>query len=100
MLTVDARNHGDSEHIDDMSYPLMAADIVGLLDSLGIYDAHVLGHSMGGRTAMTMALQYVSLCPIRNPTQISCKLDSFRSHVAFVMFVICCVCNICNLMRL
>ena len=57
VLLVEARNHGASPHAEEMDYPAMAADLRALMDAEGIAEATVLGHSMGGKTAMTLALQ-------------------------------------------
>lgn len=54
----DLRNHGQSPHDPDMTYPAMAADILALMDTLGLETASVLGHSMGGKVAMQLALTY------------------------------------------
>jgi esterase len=56
VLAVDQRNHGRSPHSDLFTYDAMAADLAELLDQLQIPSAHVLGHSMGGKTAMQFAL--------------------------------------------
>ena len=54
VISVDMRNHGESPWDDDMSYPAMAGDIAGLIDRRGLVRPHVIGHSMGGKTVMTM----------------------------------------------
>lgn len=56
VLAVDQRNHGQSPHSDLFTYEAMAEDLTELLDHLNIPSAHVLGHSMGGKTAMQFAL--------------------------------------------
>ncbi|XP_037362720.1 protein ABHD11 isoform X2 [Talpa occidentalis] len=57
VLTVDARNHGDSPHSPDMSYEAMSQDLQDLLPQLGLVPSVLVGHSMGGKTAMLLALQ-------------------------------------------
>lgn len=56
VLSFDLRNHGASPHDAAMSYPGMAGDVLDSMAARGIADAAVLGHSMGGKTAMAMAL--------------------------------------------
>lgn len=58
VILVDHRNHGRSPHSDQISYPLYAEDLKNLLDEIGISQAYVMGHSMGGKTAMYFATQY------------------------------------------
>ncbi len=55
---LDLRNHGGSPHSDDVTYPLMAADVADFMDDHNIDSAHVLGHSMGGKTAMQLAIAH------------------------------------------
>ncbi len=58
VLLPDLRNHGASPHHPIMDYPVMAADMLGLLDRLELPEAAVLGHSMGGKVAMWVALNH------------------------------------------
>ena len=58
VISVDLRNHGQSPHTSDMNFESMAEDIAFLLDSLSISSAIILGHSMGGKTAMVFADLY------------------------------------------
>ncbi|XP_048679907.2 sn-1-specific diacylglycerol lipase ABHD11 isoform X2 [Caretta caretta] len=60
VLTVDARNHGESPHSPTMSYEAMSLDVQRLLCQLRLPKCILVGHSMGGKTAMTLALQQVS----------------------------------------
>ncbi|MCU0453267.1 MAG: alpha/beta fold hydrolase [Bacteroidetes bacterium] len=58
VLAVDLRNHGRSPHDPVMTYDAMAQDVVDLMDARGIPAAVVVGHSMGGKVAMEMALRH------------------------------------------
>lgn len=58
---IDQRNHGQSFHADEFSYEAMAADLKQFIDSGNITKPHVLGHSMGGKTAMTFATTHPEL---------------------------------------
>lgn len=58
LIVPDLRNHGRSPHADDVSYAAMAQDIIALLDKLSIEKACLVGHSMGGKLAMHLALHH------------------------------------------
>lgn len=58
---VDLRDHGRSPHSDATSYPLMAADVHALMEKLGLRDIVLVGHSMGGKTAMLFAQRWPEL---------------------------------------
>lgn len=58
---VDQRNHGHSPHSDEFSYELMAADFHELVTDLGLTNINILGHSMGGKTAIQFAIHHADL---------------------------------------
>jgi len=55
---IDQRNHGKSPHLPEHSYQLMADDLNHFFIQQQIASAHIIGHSMGGKTAMQFALQH------------------------------------------
>ncbi|QKJ86390.1 Acyl-CoA esterase [Paramixta manurensis] len=54
IIQVDVRNHGLSGRAEEMSYAVMAQDMLATLDEQGINRVTVIGHSMGGKIAMAM----------------------------------------------
>lgn len=58
VVTPDLRNHGRSPHVDTHSYPEMAEDLRVFMEEHWMFSAQVIGHSMGGKVAMQLALSY------------------------------------------
>jgi esterase len=58
IYTVDLANHGQSYHNNTFDYPTMVSDLKELLDELKLQEPVILGHSMGGKTAMNFALAH------------------------------------------
>jgi pimeloyl-ACP methyl ester carboxylesterase len=56
VVLIDLRNHGHSPWSAEMTYPAMVDDLAAVLDRLGIASADIVGHSMGGKAAMALAL--------------------------------------------
>lgn len=56
IIAVDMRNHGDSFHDPDNSYHALADDLGSIIEHAG-GKAHLLGHSMGGKASMVLALK-------------------------------------------
>lgn len=76
VYAVDLPNHGRSPHTDTTSYPLMAANIIEMMDQHNLESAHILGHSMGGKVAMQLAMNnpqrvdkliIVDIAPVQYP---------------------------------
>jgi len=61
ILSADLRNHGDSPWDDAMGYSLMAADVARLIETHCRPPVTVVGHSMGGKTAMVLACEHPNL---------------------------------------
>lgn len=55
---VDQRNHGKSFHSDDHTYPLMIQDLHRFLEQQGLEQVDLIGHSMGGKTAMGYSVEH------------------------------------------
>ena len=60
VISVDMRNHGNSPRASSQSYPDMAADLAEVINAHGA-PMDVLGHSMGGKAAMQLALTHPDL---------------------------------------
>ncbi len=60
VVSVDMRNHGQSFRAETQSYADMAGDLAGVIAALGA-PVDVLGHSMGGKAAMQLALTHGEL---------------------------------------
>ncbi len=87
VFAVDQRSHGRSPHAEPLSYAAMASDVRDFMDQRGLASAHVLGHSMGGKTAMQTALSYpehvdrlvvVDMAPKAYPPHHTVLIDALR----------------------
>ena len=58
VITVDLRNHGENKFMKNHSYELMSNDIIEIFNYLNIKNTNILGHSMGGKLAMLIALTH------------------------------------------
>lgn len=88
VISVDLRNHGNSPHEDAMDLALMAADIVELMDDLDLAKAHLIGHSLGGKLGMEVALTcpdrlsslvVADIAPVNYPQSNSHVVDGLRA---------------------
>ncbi|MEE9350379.1 MAG: alpha/beta fold hydrolase [Flavobacteriaceae bacterium] len=55
---IDQRNHGRSFHTDDFTYELMVEDLEYYITHHQLEKPHIIGHSMGGKTAMLFATSF------------------------------------------
>ncbi len=85
---VDQRNHGLSPHSDTFNYDAMADDLVEFIKTHHIDQPSIIGHSMGGKTAMTFALQHpdmwdhlvvVDIAPKAYPVHHQQIIDALKS---------------------
>ncbi len=61
VVLVDLRNHGHSPHSDEMNYDVMAEDVFELIQKENLQNSILMGHSMGGKTAMFFAQMHEEL---------------------------------------
>lgn len=78
LIQIDVRNHGLSPRSNEMSYALMAQDVLETLDGLGTERFGVIGHSMGGKIAMMLTalapdrvagMVVIDMAPVAYPTR-------------------------------
>ena len=69
VICLDLRNHGRSPWGDEMAYFDLAGDVVRYLHGHELENPVILGHSMGGKTAMTILQEFDVVPSDRNATQ-------------------------------
>ena len=88
VLAPDLRNHGESPHASAMGYAAMAEDIAELIAARGLRAPAVLGHSMGGKVAMTLALRHgpmvgrlvvADIAPVKYPPSLRGYIAAMRA---------------------
>lgn len=58
VYAIDLRNHGQSPHDEEWNYTVMSEDVIELMNDEGLKQVALIGHSMGGKTAMRLALDH------------------------------------------
>jgi len=88
VLTVDMRNHGDSPWVDGMDYRDMSQDVADFVKRHALGPSTVIGHSMGGKAAMTLALTHpelvarmvvVDIAPVERETGFGAFIDAMAA---------------------
>ena len=87
VIALDLRNHGASAHAAAMDFAAMAADVAETMAALNIAPATVVGHSMGGKVAMMLALMrpdlvarlvVADIAPVRYPPSLRLYVAAMR----------------------
>ena len=85
---VDQRNHGRSPHTDEHNYDAMAEDLKEFIEEHNLDHPEILGHSMGGKAAMALALKYtdhfskliiIDIAPKAYPVQHDTIIEALKS---------------------
>ncbi len=88
VLVPDLRNHGRSPHDEDVSYAALARDVMQLIDEQGLESALLIGHSMGGKVAMWLALEQpeqvsglvvVDIAPVAYPNRLGVIYEALHA---------------------
>lgn len=61
VFLIDQRNHGLSPHSEEFNYEAMAEDLANFIETHHIKNPAVMGHSMGGKTAMKFAVRHTDM---------------------------------------
>jgi pimeloyl-ACP methyl ester carboxylesterase len=80
VLALDARNHGRSGHDPVMNFEVLAADVADWMRQQGLARASLMGHSMGGKTAMVLACRQPALVERLIVVDIAPKDYSWAAH--------------------
>lgn len=83
VFALDQRNHGRSPHFDRHDYHSMVEDLRHFMESHWIFNASIIGHSMGGKTAMQFALEYPDMVKKLVVVDISPKAYPGSHHEIF-----------------
>lgn len=90
VIIPDLRNHGKSFHSKEFSYNSQVGDITTLLAHLQITKTSIIGHSMGGKIAMTLACEYpqlvdklivIDIAPINYLNKLSSQQNEFHKEI-------------------
>ncbi len=83
---LDQRNHGDSPHSNVFNYEALASDLKEFVDEHSIRNFDLIGHSLGGKTAMLFATQYpidslivVDIAPKQYPVHHDTIIEGLKS---------------------
>lgn len=88
VVALDLRNHGDSPWHDDCSPAAMAGDVAAWIERSGLGPVHLLGHSLGGKVAMRLAVErpelvarltVVDIAPRDYPGRLRVEFDAMRT---------------------
>ena len=82
VFALDARNHGKSPHAPEMDYNVLAADLLAWMDAHHLAKATLVGHSLGGKTAMLLACRHPGRVERLVVVDIAPKDYSWASHRA------------------
>lgn len=88
VFLIDQRNHGDSPHSTEFNYDVMAADLKEFVEDHSITNFDLIGHSLGGKTAMVFSNQHpelvdkliiVDIAPKRYPVHHDSIIEGLKS---------------------
>lgn len=88
VVTIDLRNHGQSPHADEAGFAHMVADVRAFVRKHQLGSIHLLGHSLGGKVAMALALSHpellrtlivIDIAPVPYGDRYSAILQSLRT---------------------